>query len=121
MERLRKVLLASAINETSAVQVLRQAAAEAVSPVTAAALLTATSLAAVNTHHVLPPVAEINGAKVIDLAPVVVRPSAEELRAASLITEAGIAGASGAVSLLGAQLAMPYYSFGAKTARAAKE
>ncbi|ANI15090.1 hypothetical protein A9C11_14355 [Pseudomonas citronellolis] len=40
MERLRKVLLASAINETSAVQVLRQAAAEAVSPVTAAALLT---------------------------------------------------------------------------------
>ena len=41
MERLRKVLLASAINETSAVQVLRQAAAEAVSPVTAAALLTA--------------------------------------------------------------------------------
>lgn len=41
MERLRKVLLASAINETSAVQILRQAAAEAVSPVTAAALLTA--------------------------------------------------------------------------------
>ncbi|SDJ38271.1 hypothetical protein SAMN05216189_101639 [Pseudomonas delhiensis] len=41
MERLRKVLLASAINETSAVQVLRQAAAEVASPDTAAALLTA--------------------------------------------------------------------------------
>ncbi|MED5611363.1 MULTISPECIES: hypothetical protein [Pseudomonas] len=41
MERLRKVLLASAINETSAVQVLRQAAAEIASPDTAAALLTA--------------------------------------------------------------------------------
>ncbi|MBB4864927.1 hypothetical protein HNP46_003803 [Pseudomonas nitritireducens] len=41
MERLRKVLLASALNETCVVQVLREAALEISSPGTATALLAA--------------------------------------------------------------------------------
>ena len=78
---------------------------------------------------------EINGSKVIDLAPVNVYPSAAERRAAALLTDVGMAGiatipafghlgaASGAeqFSLIGSQLAMPYYSFGNKFGRISKE
>ena len=77
---------------------------------------------------------EINGSKVIDLAPVNVYPSASERRAAALLTDVEVAGISmiptigrlggGSTeqfSLIGSQLAMPYYSFGNKFGRISKE
>lgn len=76
---------------------------------------------------------EINGIKVINLAPVNVHPSAEEQRAAALLADVGAAGLAvipsigrlGAgteqFSLVRSQLAMPYYSFGNKFGRASKE
>jgi len=88
---------------------------------TAAALFTTVGLAAIHSNVSSLPVSEINGVKVIDLAPVEVRPTAEDRRAAALMADANIAtvsvspllaqnATSGAV--LGSQLAMPYYSFG---------
>lgn len=97
----------------------------------AATLFTATGLVALNTTVRVTPVSEINGVRVVDLAPVEVTPSASDLRAAVLMEGADITGATltpalGAqaeadAALLGAQLAMPYYSFGAPIARASKE
>ena len=73
---------------------------------------------------------------VTNLAPVVVHPSAAEMRAAALITETGSVAltshpAAGAeptadtsmqsYGLLGSQLVMPYYSFGKKFGRITKE
>ncbi len=102
----------------------------------AAALITIASLGAV-THvdNLTSPASEINGRKVINLAPIQVRPSADELRSAALMTHAGATnfamvsetdrsgGSSDAAqfSLLGSQLAMPYYSFGNKFGRISKE
>ncbi|MGC1550417.1 MAG: hypothetical protein WA777_18000 [Rhodanobacter sp.] len=92
----------------------------------AAILFTSVSLIALSSGaHRTTPVTEINGTKVINLAPVQVRPSAMELRAAELLTDADIPaaiswashGAEIDASLLGAQLAMPYYSFGNKFGR----
>ncbi|WNL48041.1 hypothetical protein RKE25_10600 [Dyella sp. BiH032] len=98
---------------------------------TAAVLLTAAGLAALNTNVKVVPVTEINGVKVINLAPVNVRPTAEDLRAAALLADAGVAtaaltpiaarAAESGVALLGAQLAMPYYSFGTTFGRITKE
>ena len=97
----------------------------------AATLITATSLATLNSPVRFAPVSEINGVRVVNLAPVVVRPSASDLRAAALLegsdlTSATLAPALGThaeagATLLGAQLAMPYYSFGTQIARARKE
>jgi len=78
---------------------------------------------------------EIKGRKVIDLAPVIVHPSAAEWRAAALLADVGTAGiatiptlghmsgTSGTeqFNLIGSQLAMPYYSFGNKFGRISKE
>ncbi len=98
---------------------------------TAAALFTTVGLAAIhsNTHSF--PVSEINGVKVIDLAPVEVRPSASDMRAAALMADASVAAVAVSPalspkvavssSILGAQLAMPYYSFGTKLGRITKE
>jgi hypothetical protein len=94
----------------------------------AAVLFTTVSLAAMNSNRVPVPVSEINGVKVINLAPVNVSPTADDKRAA-LLTEADASVISsplsrhvgGAAGLLGAQLAMPYYSFGNKFARISKE
>jgi len=93
----------------------------------AATLFTATGLVALNTPVRIAPVSEINGIRVVDLAPVEVSPNASDLRAAALlgdtdITSATLAPALGAhaeagATLLGAQLAMPYYSFGNQFAR----
>ena len=73
---------------------------------------------------------------VTNLAPVLVHPSAAEMRAAALITETGSAAlasrpAAGveptadasmqSYGLLGSQLVMPYYSFGKKFGRITKE
>lgn len=88
--------------------------------ITAAVLFTTVSLIALSPSTTKLPVAEIDGVKVINLAPVEVRPTAEDERAAALLTAASLTvsgsplareSESGA-SLLGAQLAMPYYSFG---------
>ena len=98
---------------------------------TAAVLLTAAGLAALNTNVKVVPVTEINGVKVINLAPVNVHPTAEDLRAAALLADAGVAtatltpiaarAAESGVALLGGQLAMPYYSFGTTFGRISKE
>ena len=103
----------------------------------AAVLLTAASLSAVN-HNVtrrLAPATEINGSRVFNLAPVEVHPDADTLREAALLANEGAVGlatipalgrpASGGgmqqLSLIGSQLAMPYYSFGNKFGRSSKE
>jgi hypothetical protein len=94
---------------------------------TAAALFTTAGLLAINSNVKAAPVSEINGAKVINLAPIEVRPTAEDLRAAALLADASIASfavsaaADSRASLLGAQLAMPYYSFGTTLGRISKE
>lgn len=96
----------------------------------AATLFTATGLVALNTPVRTAPVSEINGIRVVNLAPVEVRPTASEMRAALLddtdvssavLAPALDAHAEAGATLLGAQLAMPYYSFGTKFARASKE
>jgi hypothetical protein len=87
---------------------------------TAAVLFTTVSLVALSPNTPKLPVAEIDGMKVVNLAPINVYPTAADERAAALLSTAsltiansplGNAGENGA-SLLGAQLTMPYYSFG---------
>ena len=83
--------------------------------ITAAVLFTTVSLFALSPNTPKAPAAEIDGLKVINLAPVEVRPSADDERAAALLTAANLTFArqsESSASLLGAQLAMPYYSFG---------
>jgi hypothetical protein len=106
----------------------------------AAVLLTSASLMTTATLSMAPQNAdaqeinanEIHGLKVTNLREVIVHPSASELRSASLLTDIGAAGFAslgrigtdgGAtqLSLLGSQLAMPYYSFGNKFGRISKE
>ncbi|RDI99567.1 hypothetical protein DVT68_01570 [Dyella solisilvae] len=98
---------------------------------TAAALFTTVGLAAIHSNvNSLPP-SEINGVKVITLAPVVVHPTAEDMRAAALYADAGVTAttvspllrpeAAASRGVLGAQLAMPYYSFGNQFGRISKE
>jgi hypothetical protein len=106
----------------------------------AAVLLTFASLSAVNYNVDTQPAAadkthQTHTVKVTDLAPVVVRPSAAEMRAAALLADVGTsgiivvpalgrmdnAGSASQFSLLGSQLAMPYYSFGNKFGRITKE
>jgi hypothetical protein len=87
---------------------------------TAAVLFTTVSLIALSPNTPKLPVAEIDGMKVINLAPVEVRPTAEDERAAAMLATASLTIANSPIvnatengaSLLGAQLAMPYYSFG---------
>ncbi|WP_109127042.1 hypothetical protein [Dyella sp. C11] len=98
---------------------------------TAAALFTTVGLAAIHSNVNPVPVSEINGVKVINLAPVDVRPTAEDMRTA-LLADAGVASATvvspllapeaSSHAVLGSQLAMPYYSFGSnKFGRISKE
>lgn len=98
---------------------------------TAAALFTTVGLAAIHSNVKSLPVSEINGVKVIDLAPVEVRPTAEDMRAAALLADAGMATVTvspllspvaASKAVLGSELAMPYYSFGSnKFGRISKE
>jgi hypothetical protein len=88
--------------------------------ITAAVLFTTVSLIALSPNTPKIPAAEIDGLKVINLAPVEVRPSADDERAAALLAAASLTIANSPIAhqsessaaLLGAQLAMPYYSFG---------
>lgn len=82
-----------------------------------AVLMTAATLAIVGAplQPVPAPVTMIAGLAVTNLAPVVVTPSAAEVKAAAalgtLADKALDAGAAARAAQLGAQLAMPYYSF----------
>ncbi|EIL91472.1 MULTISPECIES: hypothetical protein [Rhodanobacter] len=103
----------------------------------AAVLLTVASLSVVNYNVDSQPAAaaQQGAARVTNLAPVQVRPSAAEMRSAALLPgndtaaigtmsvlgNLGESGTSGQFSLLGSQLAMPYYSFGNKFGRISKE
>ncbi|HEX7798898.1 MAG TPA: hypothetical protein VF402_01025 [Asticcacaulis sp.] len=97
----------------------------------AAVLITAAGLASMGHSVTRIPVAEIDGIRVIDLAPVRVSPTAEDLRNAALTAVTttvgtpavnGLGGhADGANPLVGAQMAMPYYSFGNKIGRIGKD
>lgn len=79
----------------------------------AAVVMTSLTLAAVTlpTTHA-PEVSWINGIHVTNLAPVEVTPTAIDMKAAALLEHAAVGVANGAATQLGAQLAMPYYSFG---------
>ncbi|WP_049622851.1 hypothetical protein [Frateuria defendens] len=94
----------------------------------AAGLFTLTGLVAIHSNTTVVPPREVNGTKVVDFAPVQVTPSAADLHAAGVAaTGLGAAPAlvhkteRGAAALIGAQLAMPYYSFGSKLVPVGKE
>jgi len=85
-----------------------------------ALLMTGLTLAAVSQPVRTPELAWINGIHVTNLAPVEVTPTAAELKAAALLENAAMGVVTlpdgGSAAQLGAQLAMPYYSFGTTTA-----
>ncbi|MDE2307767.1 MAG: hypothetical protein KGJ97_05680 [Xanthomonadaceae bacterium] len=103
----------------------------------AAILFTTASLSAVNYNVDVHQAAatRIDGRNVTDLAPIQVRPSADDLRAAALLPDArtasiasipaldrAAAGSGGRrFALISSQLVMPYYSFGNKFGRITKE
>jgi hypothetical protein len=88
--------------------------------ITAAVLFTTVSLIAVSPNTPKIPSAPDSDTKVFVLPGIEVHPTAEDRRAASMLTEASLSIANSPLasktengaSLLGAQLAMPYYSFG---------
>jgi len=86
----------------------------------AAVVMTGLTLAVVSLPTTrAPAVTWINGIHVTDLAPVEVTPTDADLKAVSMLEHAAV-GASAAAGQLGAQLAMPYYSFGT-TSSSSKE
>jgi hypothetical protein len=102
----------------------------------AAVLITSATLGAVSKNYTAEfqpaPANVIDGIKVTNLAPIYIIPSAQDQRAASLLTDASVTGMAtlpglgqsgdaGQFSLIGSQLAMPYYSFGNKFGRISKE
>ncbi len=96
-----------------------------------AILITAASLASMHKPVSMQPVAQVHGIHVIDLAPVNVQPTAEDLRAAALTAVINVPAAAAVsgigsraeadTALIGSQMAMPYYSFGNKLGRISKE
>ncbi len=72
----------------------------------------------------------VNGVRVVDLPAIQVRPTDADVREAVLASEATLDSAAAALrrsaedraaALIGAQLAMPYYSFGNALRRTAKD
>ncbi|GAA0910350.1 hypothetical protein GCM10009552_22250 [Rothia nasimurium] len=72
----------------------------------------------------------VNGIRVTDLPSLTVRPTDADVRQAMLATEASLGSAADAIkrsaedraaALIGAQLSMPYYSFGNALRQSAKE
>jgi hypothetical protein len=102
----------------------------------AAILFTVASLSAVN-YNVTPAQASVKtqAIEVVDLAPVYVHATPEERRSASLMADIGTSSFAsipassridegsnaGQFSLIGSDLAMPYYSFSKKFGRITKE
>ena len=95
----------------------------------AAVLITATSVNVMRGSDQSVPMARINGVPVFDLAPVNVSPNAAQQRLALLSPELAEidsatlmdAAAPAAQTLIGPQLAMPYYSFASKIGRISKD
>lgn len=81
-----------------------------------AVLMTSLTLAVVSLPIHTPRIAWVGGVHITDLAPVAVSPSRAELSAAGVLEHAAVGAAaiseSAHAAQLGAQLAMPYYSFG---------
>jgi hypothetical protein len=81
-----------------------------------AVVMTSLTLAVVSLPIRAPQTAWVGGIHVTDLAPVAVSPSRAELSAAGVLEHAAVGAAaiseSAHAAQLGAQLAMPYYSFG---------
>jgi hypothetical protein len=74
------------------------------------------------------PATSIHGIPVVDLAPVEVKPTAADYRAAALLADMPVATSflgrdaqQTAAVLIGSQLTMPYYSFGNVLSRARKD
>jgi hypothetical protein len=72
----------------------------------------------------------VNGVRVVDLPGIQVRPTDADVREAAMASEATLDSAAAALkrsaedraaALIGAQLAMPYYSFGNALRRTAKD
>ncbi|KAF1006516.1 MAG: hypothetical protein GAK28_02534 [Luteibacter sp.] len=72
----------------------------------------------------------INGVRVVDLPSLTVRPTDADVRQAMLATEASLGSAADAIkrsaedraaAIIGAQLSMPYYSFGNALRHSAKD
>ncbi|MBD8879715.1 MULTISPECIES: hypothetical protein [Rhodanobacter] len=81
-----------------------------------AVVMTSLTLAVVSLPTHVPAVAWINGIHVTNLTPVEVTPTAADMKAAATLEHAAVGVANGAAVQLGAQLAMPYYSFGTTSA-----
>lgn len=86
----------------------------------AAVVMTSLTLALVSLPSPTPRLSWINGIHVTDFPAVEVTPTAAERKAAALLEHAAVGIVtlpdSGRAAQLGAQLAMPYYSFGSSTA-----
>lgn len=83
----------------------------------AAVVMTSLTLAVVSLPVTrTPEVTWVNGIHVTNLAPVEVTPTAADMKAASMLEHAAVGVAGDAAVQLGAQLAMPYYSFGTTSA-----
>jgi hypothetical protein len=86
----------------------------------AALLMTTLTLAIVSQPVHTPELAWVNGIHVTNLAPVEVTPTSADLKAAAVLGQAAVGSVilpdGGSAAQLGAQLAMPYYSFGTATA-----
>ena len=82
--------------------------------------MTCLTLAVVSLPIHTPEVAWINGIHVTDFPAIEVTPTAAERKAAALLEHAAVGTVTlpdgSAAARLGAQLAMPYYSFGTSTA-----
>lgn len=92
----------------------------------AATMITAFSLSAVLADQPYHRTTHINGVKIVDLPAIHVTPSAEDRRAAALLDSTdkesdSVASIDSEPSLIGASLAMPYYSFGSTFGRISKE
>jgi hypothetical protein len=92
----------------------------------AAVMITAFSLSTVLADQPYQRISHVNGVKVVDLPAVTVTPSAEDRRSAALLSStdadtASVASVDSDISVIGSQLAMPYYSFGSTFGRITKE
>lgn len=84
-----------------------------------AVVMTSLTLAVVSLPVHAPRVAWVGNTHITDLAPVTVSPSRADLSAAGVLQQAAVGAAvlseSAHAAQLGAQLAMPYYSFGSNS------
>jgi hypothetical protein len=92
----------------------------------AAVMITAFSLSTVLADQPYHRVSHVNGVKIVDLPAVSVTPSAEDRRAAALLSSTAedgtdVVAMDSEASLNSSPLSMPYYSFGSEFGRISKE